>query len=67
MARPPLIKDQMNHGSGSPMVTSKILLPIEEDTAELADPFLTFTMDVNMSGTLVPAARMVSPMTVSGI
>lgn len=67
MARPPLIMDQMNQGSGRPIVTSKMLEPILDDTAELADPFLTFTMDVSMSGTLVPAARMVRPITVSGI
>jgi len=67
IARPPLISDQMNQGKGRPMVTSKILDPIEEDTAELADPFFTLTMDVNMSGTLVPAAKIVKPMTVSGM
>lgn len=67
IALPPLISDQMNHGSGKPMVTSKMLLPIELDTAELADPFFTFTTDVSMSGTLVPAAKMVKPMTVSGM
>lgn len=67
IARPPLIIDQINQGSGSPNVTSKIFEPIDEDTAEFADPFLTFTIDVNMSGTLVPAARMVKPITVSGI
>jgi hypothetical protein len=67
MARPPLLNDQMNHGRGRPMVTSKMLEPIEDETAELADPFLTFTTDVSMSGTLVPAARIVRPITVSGI
>jgi len=67
IALPPLIMDQMNQGSGSPSVTSNIFEPIDEDTAELADPFFTFTIDVSMSGTLVPAARMVKPITVSGM
>lgn len=67
MARPPLMSDQMNHGIGRPMVTSNIFDPMLLETAELALPFLTFTMDVNMSGTLVPAARIVRPITVSGI
>lgn len=67
IALPPFTKLHMNHGSGSPSVTSKIFDPILDDTAELADPFLTFTMDVSMSGTLVPAASMVRPITVSGM
>lgn len=67
IALPPLIRDHMNQGIGKPIVTSKMLDPIDDETAELADPFLTFTIEVSMSGTLVPAARMVRPMTVSGI
>lgn len=67
MARMPLMHDQINQGMGRPMVMSKMLLPIDDETAELALPFLMFTTDVSMSGTEVPAARIVSPITVSGM
>ena len=46
-----------------PIVTSKMLLPIELDTAISPSPFLATITLVIRSGILVPAARNVSPMT----
>ena len=64
---PQLIKFHTNHGKGRPIVTSKILLPIELDTAMSPSPFLVTAMLVNKSGTDVPAARMVKPIMTLGI
>lgn len=56
------------HGTGYgestyPTVTSKMLLPTEEDTAMSPKPFLATMTLVMRSGMDVPAARNVSPMT----
>lgn len=49
-----------------PTVTSKILLPTELETAMSPNPFLATMTDVMRSGTEVPAARSVSPITSGG-
>ena len=46
-----------------PTVTSKMLLPTEEDTAMSPNPFLATITLVMRSGMDVPAARNVSPIT----
>jgi len=46
-----------------PMVTSKMLLPTELDTAMSPNPFLATITLVMRSGMLVPAARNVRPIT----
>merc|ERR1719267_453828 len=56
-----------NHGTGSPKATSKMLEPIEEDTAISPSPCLATITEDSKSGTEVPAARIVNPMTTSGI
>ena len=51
-----------NQGIGRPTRISKMLLPIELDTAMSPSPILaTITLD-NKSGTEVPAAKNVNPM-----
>lgn len=51
------------HGSGRPTVTSKMLLPIELDTAISPWPSrATITLEIK-SGTDVPAAKKVTPIT----
>jgi hypothetical protein len=56
-----------NQGTGNPTVTSKILLPTEDDTAMSPKPFLATMTLVMRSGIDVPAARKVSPITSGGI
>ena len=51
-----------SQGNGNPMVTSKIFEPMELETAISPWPFLATITDVIRSGTLVPAARKVNPM-----
>jgi len=46
-----------------PIVTSKMLLPTELDTAMSPNPFLATITLVIRSGMLVPAAKNVSPIT----
>lgn len=56
-----------SHGRGNPTVTSKMLLPTEEDTAMSPNPFLATMTLVIKSGIEVPAARNVKPITSAGI
>merc|ERR1719450_1395872 len=63
----PKHKVYRNQGTGSPTVTSKILLPTEEETAISPKPFLATITLVIRSGIEVPAARNVSPITSGGI
>lgn len=49
-----------------PTVTSKILLPTELETAMSPKPFLATMTEVMRSGTEVPAANSVSPITSGG-
>ena len=49
-----------------PTVTSKMLLPTEEDTAMSPNPFLATITLVIRSGMDVPAARNVRPITWNG-
>jgi len=56
-----------NQGIGNPTVTSKMLLPTEEDTAMSPNPFLATITLVIRSGMEVPAARKVKPITSGGI
>jgi len=60
-------RQYINHGNGSPTVMSKILLPIELDTAISPSPILATITLLIRSGTLVPAARNVSPINTIGI
>jgi hypothetical protein len=53
------------HGKGRPTRTSKIFEPIEDETAMSPCPCLATITLVSRSGTLVPAARKVSPITAS--
>ena len=46
-----------------PTVTSKMLLPTEEETAMSPKPFLATMTEVIRSGMEVPAAKKVSPIT----
>mmetsp|Transcript_26031 Transcript_26031/g.41025 ORF Transcript_26031/g.41025 Transcript_26031/m.41025 type:complete len:111 (-) Transcript_26031:679-1011(-) len=56
-----------NHGSGNPTRISKILLPMELDTAMSPCPIrATITLE-NKSGTDVPAASTVNPMITEGM
>mmetsp|Transcript_73724 Transcript_73724/g.169038 ORF Transcript_73724/g.169038 Transcript_73724/m.169038 type:complete len:202 (-) Transcript_73724:775-1380(-) len=57
----------MNHGRGSPMRTSKMLLPMDEDTAMSPSPCLATMTEESKSGTEVPAASTVNPATATGI
>jgi len=56
-----------NQGSPSPKKISKTFDPIEFDTAISPYPFLATSTDAMVSGTDVPAAKNVIPITVSGI
>merc|ERR1711865_506871 len=55
------------HGMGSPMRMSKMLEPIEDDTAMSPWPCLATMTEVIRSGIEVPAARKVRPIIVGGI
>mmetsp|Transcript_18875 Transcript_18875/g.40854 ORF Transcript_18875/g.40854 Transcript_18875/m.40854 type:complete len:89 (-) Transcript_18875:2274-2540(-) len=56
----------INQGSGNPTRISKILLPMELETAISPSPIrATITLD-NKSGTDVPAASTVYPITTEG-
>jgi hypothetical protein len=55
------------HGIGRPMRISKILLPMLLDTAMSPCPRRATAIDDSASGMLVPAARMVRPMTGGGM
>ena len=50
-----------------PTATSKILLPIELDTAMSPNPFRATNTEVMRSGIEVPAAKNVSPIISAGI
>ena len=50
-----------------PTVTSKMLLPTEEETAISPKPFRATITEVIRSGMEVPAARNVNPITSGGI
>merc|ERR1719495_765674 len=54
-----------SQGSGRPTVTSKMLEPMEELTAISPWPCLATSTEVIRSGTEVPAAKKVRPMTAS--
>merc|ERR1719261_470902 len=56
-----------SQGSGSPRPMSKMLLPMDEDTAMSPSPWRVTITELIMSGTDVPMARMVSPMTDCGM
>jgi hypothetical protein len=64
---PSLMADHTNHGMGNPIATSKMFEPIEEETAMSPNPWRATITLVKRSGTLVPAARKVSPITSGGI
>merc|ERR1719502_1142865 len=55
------------HGTARPNRMSKMLLPMELDTAMSPCPLLATARLESASGMEVPAARSVSPMTGSGI
>mmetsp|Transcript_19697 Transcript_19697/g.57502 ORF Transcript_19697/g.57502 Transcript_19697/m.57502 type:complete len:244 (-) Transcript_19697:1459-2190(-) len=55
-----------SQGIGSPTATSKMLDPMDDDTAMSPRPCRATMTEESRSGTEVPAARMVSPMTTSG-
>ena len=55
-----------NHGNPSPTKTSKILLPIEDETTISPSPCLATMTDEHKSGTEVAAAKNVNPITSSG-
>mmetsp|Transcript_35656 Transcript_35656/g.65999 ORF Transcript_35656/g.65999 Transcript_35656/m.65999 type:complete len:111 (-) Transcript_35656:2195-2527(-) len=58
---------KINQGSGNPTRISKILLPMELETAMSPSPILaTITLE-SKSGTDVPAASTVYPITTEGI
>lgn len=56
-----------NQGKGSPIRMSKMLLPIELETAISPFPCIATMTLLSKSGTLVPAASKVRPMTTEGI
>ena len=62
-----LMQFQINQGNGRPHVTSKILLPIELETAISPSPLRVTAMLVSKSGTEVPAASIVYPIITLGI
>ena len=64
---PPLTADARSHGSGSPTSTSKMFDPTLDDTAMSPLPSRATSTDVSRSGTEVPAARKVSPITTVGM
>mmetsp|Transcript_77884 Transcript_77884/g.208113 ORF Transcript_77884/g.208113 Transcript_77884/m.208113 type:complete len:338 (-) Transcript_77884:1225-2238(-) len=55
-----------SQGRGSPTSTSKMLLPMEEETAMSPSPCLATITEESKSGTEVPAASTVSPATATG-
>mmetsp|Transcript_12233 Transcript_12233/g.42959 ORF Transcript_12233/g.42959 Transcript_12233/m.42959 type:complete len:446 (+) Transcript_12233:401-1738(+) len=57
----------ISHGSGSPTLMSKMLEPMEEETAMSPKPLRATITDDSASGIDVPPARMVRPMTASGM
>jgi len=61
------MKQDIVQGTGSPTRMSNTLLPIELETAMSPYPRLATLMEDIKSGTDVPAARSVKPITVSGI
>ena len=61
---PPLKAMYNIQGNGRPIVTSNKFEPIDELTAISPKPFLATMTDVSKSGTLVPAAKIVSPIMV---
>jgi len=56
-----------SQGTGKPKATSKMLLPMDEDTAMSPSPCLATITEDNRSGTEVPAAKIVKPITTCGI
>merc|ERR1719464_1654511 len=62
----PMVSANSSHGSGSPIKMSKILLPMDELTAISPMPIFATITELNKSGTDVPAAKKVSPITSSG-
>ena len=63
----PLIKQNRSHGNGSPTSTSKMLEPIEDETAMSPSPARATMTEVSRSGMDVPAARNVRPITAGGM
>ena len=57
------IKNYGKSVSSHPTVTSKMLLPTDEETAMSPNPFLATMTEVIRSGMEVPAARKVNPIT----
>jgi hypothetical protein len=57
---------KISHGTGRPTRTSKMLDPIELEMAISPEPCLVTMIDDKRSGTDVPAARTVYPMTTGG-
>lgn len=66
-ATPPLKMEYSSHGNGNPTVTSKIFDPIDDDTAMSPRPFFATITEVIKSGTEVPAAKNVSPISEESI
>jgi len=64
---PEVAMHQHSHGNGRPIKMSKMLLPIELETAISPCPCRATITDVKRSGTLVPAAMNVIPITCEGI
>merc|ERR1719402_1017915 len=62
---PPWVMLHSSHGKGNPTVTSKMFDPMEDETAISPCPCLATRTDVMRSGTEVPAARIVKPITAS--
>ena len=56
-----------SQGKGRPTRMSKMLLPIEELTAMSPSPILATMTEERRSGTEVPAARNVTPITTVGM
>merc|ERR1719319_1684872 len=67
MDSPPWLRLHKSQGKGNPTVTSKMLDPMDDDTAISPWPCLATRTDVMRSGTDVPAARTVRPITASEI
>merc|ERR1712086_710744 len=57
----------MIHGNGKPIKISKMLDPMELETAMSPFPCIATMILLSKSGTLVPAASNVNPMTTEGI
>ena len=64
---PPVKIDFKSQGRGKPTRTSKMFDPIEDETAMSPNPWRATITELNKSGTDVPAARKVRPMTGSGM